>query len=67
MRRPASYRPVHWCATHNLAWAVIGDVTSPVDIEPPGIEFGQPLIGNQQVGAIAVAPDRVNVGMFEEQ
>ena len=50
-----------------LAGTVVGDVSSPVDVEALGSDLDQSLGGDQQVGAVAVAPQRVDVGMFLQQ
>ena len=50
-----------------LAGAVVGDVPAPVDVEPLRPQLRQARLGNQQVGAVPVAPHRIHVGMLHQQ
>ena len=63
----AQVRQGHDGIADQLAGAVVGDVAAAVDVETLRADSGQSLLGDEEVGAVAVAAHGVDVGMFLQE
>jgi hypothetical protein len=52
---------------NKLARAVIGDVATAIDIDHLSTDAREEVPADRQVRSVAIPPDRVGVGMFEEK